>query len=76
VNSNSMHTWWRTRCRADCSATPLGVRRLGHLPRRPRAKGQGDNDKEPKKGVVYKVFVTHSFGVHAAIKEGVCYVNR
>jgi hypothetical protein len=50
---------------------PLSVRLWREV-----AKGQGEKAKKPKKGVVYKVFVTYSFGVHAAIKEGVCYVDR
>jgi hypothetical protein len=33
----------------------------------PRREGQGAG-----MGVAYKVFVTYSFNVHAAIKEGVC----
>jgi hypothetical protein len=34
--------------------------------------GQGEKDEPPKEDVVYKVFVTYSFNVHTAIKEGVC----
>jgi hypothetical protein len=48
---------------------PLGVRLWRDV-----AMGQGEKDNEPEMGVVYKVFVT--FNVHAAIKEGVCYVNH
>jgi hypothetical protein len=36
--------------------------------------GQGERDKSPEEGVAYKVFVTYSFGVHAAIDEGECRV--
>jgi hypothetical protein len=38
--------------------------------------GQGEKDEPPKEDEVYKVFVTYSFNVHTAIKEGVCYVNH
>jgi hypothetical protein len=48
---------------------PLGVRLWREL-----AKGQGDQHEPPKKGVVYKVFVTYIFGVHTAINEGECRV--
>jgi hypothetical protein len=37
--------------------------------------GRGETDKPPEEDVVYKVFVTYSFNVHAAINEGVCYVK-
>jgi hypothetical protein len=40
------------------------------------AKGQTERDKPPEKDVVYKVFATYNFNVHAAINEGVCYVNH
>jgi hypothetical protein len=49
---------------------PLGVRLWREV-----AKGQGDQHEPPKKGVAHKVFVTYSFGVHAAINEGRCRVN-
>jgi hypothetical protein len=46
---------------------PLGVRLWREV-----AMGQGEKDEPPKEDVVYKVFVTYSFNVHTAIKEGVC----
>jgi hypothetical protein len=48
---------------------PLGIRLWRQV-----AKGQGDKAAKPKKDVAHKVFVTYSFGVHAAIKEGKCRV--
>jgi hypothetical protein len=49
---------------------PLGVRLWREV-----AKGQGDQHEPPEEGVAHKVFVTYSFGVHAAINEGECRVN-
>jgi hypothetical protein len=48
---------------------PLGIRLWREV-----AKGQGDKAEKPKRGVAHKVFVTYSFGVHAAIKEVKCRV--
>ena len=60
----------------DALQTRLQCYDLGVRLWREVAKGQGDKAREPKKDVAYKVFVTYSFHVHAAIKKGVCYVNK
>jgi hypothetical protein len=59
----------------DALQTRLQTYNLGVRLWREVAKGQGDQHEPPKMGVVYKVFVTYSFGVHTAINEGECRVN-
>ena len=60
----------------DALQTRLQCYDLGVRLWREVAMGQGNKATEPEVGVMYKVFVTYSFDVHAAIKEGVCYVNH
>jgi hypothetical protein len=55
----------------DALQTSLQCYRLGTRLWREVAKDQKDRDKPPEEDVAYKVFITYSFDVQAAIKKGV-----
>ena len=40
------------------------------------AKGQKEKNTEPKPDMAYKVSITYSFRIQAAIDANVCYVNE